>query len=84
MNKCQKEAWTYTKWITAINTALYFGLVLFSLVSWVVTARREFPQEILSSVTVPYMSVMGFYFGKSLLENKWKSTTKSESEDGEA
>ena len=73
MNRCEREAWTYTKWITAINTALWVFVVLFSLVLWVLT--REFPEEILTSVSLPYMAVMGFYFSKSLLENKWKGGT---------
>lgn len=76
MTKCEREAWTYTKWITAINTALWVFIVLFSLVFW--SFKREFPEDILQMVSVPYMAVMGFYFGKSLLENKWKSDKEGE------
>jgi hypothetical protein len=74
MNRCEREAWTYTKWITALNTALWVAVVLYSIVFW--TATREFPEDILQAVSLPYMAVMGFYFGKSLLENKWKHSTK--------
>jgi hypothetical protein len=70
MTSCEKEAWTYTKWITAINTMLYVGIVIFSLVMW--AWKREWPEDLLQAVSLPYMAVMGFYFGKSLLENKWK------------
>lgn len=72
MTSCEKEAWTYTKWITAINTMLYVGIVIFSLVMW--AWKREWPEDLLQAVSLPYMAVMGFYFGKSLLENKWKGT----------
>lgn len=79
MNKQEKEAWTYTKWITAINTALWVFVVLYSVVIW--TIKGKFPLSILQAVSVPYMAVMGFYFGKSLLENRWKNSTVKESED---
>ena len=75
----KREAWTYTKWITALSTGLYFGIVLFCVVAWVI--ERDYPGEILQSVSVPFMAVIGGYFGKSLFENKWKNASKEDSNE---
>ena len=72
----RKEAWTYTKWITALSTGLYFGIVLFCVVAWLL--KGDYPNQILESVSVPFMAVIGGYFGKSLMENKWKNSNSSE------
>lgn len=72
----KKEAWTYTKWLTSLSAGLYTCIVLFCLISWILT--REYPNEILESVSVPFMTVIGGYFTKSLFENKWKNTMKED------
>ena len=57
----------FSKLLTVLITVFFFGVIIFSLIIWLI--QNRVPNEILSTVAIPFGSVMLFYFGKSAYEN---------------
>ena len=57
----------FSKLLTVLITVFFFGVITFSIIVWLIQDRV--PNEILSTVAIPFGSVTLCYFGKSAYEN---------------
>lgn len=74
------KKWEFSKWLAVITTIFFFGVITFSLAVWFF--QNRVPSEILSTVAVPFSSVIAFYFLKSGYENGKKIDGSNSCQEG--
>lgn len=68
----------FSKLLAVMTTAFFFGVIVFSLVVWLL--QNRIPTEILTAVAVPFGTVTTFYYVKAGYENGKKIDGSNEQE----
>lgn len=65
-----KKKMEFSKKLAVINTVVYLGVLLFSLMFWVL--RSNYPESILGTATAQYATTLSVYMIKAGVENYQK------------